>query len=100
MRHRSAAALLLTALTALFVGQAAGAHPSHGYKNAVFVQTNETTGNRIAVYDRAEGRDALARRQLRDGRARRRGAARRRIAITSRRRARSSTTASTSCCSR
>jgi 6-phosphogluconolactonase (cycloisomerase 2 family) len=40
-------------VTALFVGQAAGAHPSHGSENAVFVQTNETTGNRVAVYDRA-----------------------------------------------
>ena len=54
MRHRSAAALLLAALTALFVGQAAGAHPAHGSDNAVFVQTNEASGNRIVVYDRAD----------------------------------------------
>ena len=53
MRHRPAAALLLAALTALLVGQAAGAHPAHGSNDAVFVQTNEVTGNRVLVYDRA-----------------------------------------------
>jgi len=54
MRHRPAAALLLAVLTALFVGQAAGAHPGHESGDAVFVQTNEVTGNRILVYDRAK----------------------------------------------
>ncbi len=54
MRHRPAAAILLAALTALFVGQAAGAQPTHPNNDAVFVQTNELTGNRIAVYDRAK----------------------------------------------
>src|SRR6516165_4343207 len=53
MRHRPAAALLLAALTALCVGSAAGARASHGSGAAVFVQTNELTGNRILVYDRA-----------------------------------------------
>jgi len=53
MRHRSAAALVLAALTSLFVGQAAGAGAAHGSDNAVFVQTNELSGNRIVVYDRA-----------------------------------------------
>jgi len=54
MRHRPAAAVLLAALTALFVGQAAGAHTTHANKDAVFVQTNELTGNRVVVYDRAK----------------------------------------------
>lgn len=53
MRHRPAAAFLLAVLTALFVGQAADAHPAQGGRGAVFVQTNEVTGNRILVYDRA-----------------------------------------------
>jgi 6-phosphogluconolactonase (cycloisomerase 2 family) len=54
MRNRPAAAILLAALTALFVGQGAGAQPTHANNDAVFVQTNELTGNRIAVYDRAK----------------------------------------------
>jgi len=41
-------------LTALIVGQAAGAQPTNASKDAVFVQTNELTGNRIVVYDRAK----------------------------------------------
>jgi len=54
MRHRPAAAILLAALTALFVGQAAGARTTHDSKDAVFVQTNELTGNRVVVYDRGK----------------------------------------------
>ena len=53
MRHRPAAVLFLAAVTALFVGQSAGAHPGNENRGAVFVQTNEVTGNRILVYDRA-----------------------------------------------
>ena len=54
MRHRPAAAILLAALTALFVGQAAGAHTTDANKDAVFVQTNELAGNRVVAYDRAK----------------------------------------------
>src|SRR3954454_3310332 len=54
MRHRPAAAILLAALTALFVGQAAGAHTTQRNTDAVFVQTNELSGNRVVVYDRAK----------------------------------------------
>jgi 6-phosphogluconolactonase (cycloisomerase 2 family) len=54
MRHRPAAALLLAALTALFVGHTAGARATQENKDAVFVQTNELTGNRVVVYDRGQ----------------------------------------------
>jgi 6-phosphogluconolactonase (cycloisomerase 2 family) len=58
MRHRPSAAILLAALTALLVGRGAYADSGHGSDvrkgDVVFVQTNEITGNRILVYDRAE----------------------------------------------
>src|SRR5262245_51125329 len=54
MRHRPVTTLVLAVLTALLVGQTAGARASHGSDNAVFVQTNELSGNRIVVYDRAK----------------------------------------------
>ena len=56
MRHRLAVAVLLAALTALLAGQAARAEGGDGdrARGVVFVQTNELTGNRIAVYDRAK----------------------------------------------
>src|SRR5436309_45400 len=61
MRDGPAAAIALAALPARFVGQSAGAHATHESKNAVFVQTNELTGNRVVVYDRAQdGTLALA----------------------------------------
>src|ERR1041384_2687884 len=101
MRYRPVTALLLALLTALFVGQAAGAHPSHGSPDAVFVQTNELSGNRIVVYDRAK--DGTLTQAGRYATGAPGGAARRRRgprAIASPRRARSCTTASTVCCSR
>jgi 6-phosphogluconolactonase (cycloisomerase 2 family) len=51
MRHRPALAVLLVAFAVLVGGQSAAA--SKGHEGVVFVQTNELTGNRIAVYDRA-----------------------------------------------
>jgi 6-phosphogluconolactonase (cycloisomerase 2 family) len=56
MKHRPALAALLTATALALVGaQAAAAHAAHrhGHKHVVFVQTNQPTGNQIAVYDRA-----------------------------------------------
>ena len=50
MRHRPALAVLLVAFVALVGGQSAAA--GKGHEGVVFVQTNELTGNRIAVYDR------------------------------------------------
>ena len=56
MRHRSTLAALLAAATLALVGaQASSAHPGHGHHRGhrlVFVQTNELTGNAIAVYRR------------------------------------------------
>jgi 6-phosphogluconolactonase (cycloisomerase 2 family) len=53
MRHRAAGAILLGGLALLVGGQGAyGGGAAAG--DAVFVQTNEVTGNRIVVYDRAE----------------------------------------------
>jgi len=51
MRHRPALAILLIAIVALAGGRSAAA--GKGGDGVVFVQTNEVTGNRIAVYDRA-----------------------------------------------
>jgi 6-phosphogluconolactonase (cycloisomerase 2 family) len=62
MKHRSVLAAVLAALTAALVGAQAtyaddGEGHGHGKKNAVFVQTNELSGNQIVVYDRgADGR--------------------------------------------
>jgi 6-phosphogluconolactonase (cycloisomerase 2 family) len=50
MRHRPALAILAVAAAALVGGQPAPA--AKGNTRAVFVQTNEAGGNRIAVYDR------------------------------------------------
>jgi 6-phosphogluconolactonase (cycloisomerase 2 family) len=50
MTHRTALAILLVAVAALVGGQSASAGKVDG--GAVFVQTNEVGGNRIAVYDR------------------------------------------------
>jgi len=52
MRHRPALAVLLVAFLALVGGQSAAA--GKGGHRVVFVQTNELTGNRIAVYDRGK----------------------------------------------
>ena len=55
MKNRLALAALLAAVAAALVGtQAASADQGQGrgQKGVVFVQTNELTGNRIAVYDR------------------------------------------------
>jgi 6-phosphogluconolactonase (cycloisomerase 2 family) len=55
MTHRSVLAALLAALGLALVGaQASFAHNGHGRhgKSVVFVQTNELSGNQIAVYDR------------------------------------------------
>ena len=54
MRHRSILAALL-AVTALALSGAASAHPGPGHHHGgplVFVQTNELSGNAIAVYRR------------------------------------------------
>jgi 6-phosphogluconolactonase (cycloisomerase 2 family) len=51
MRHRPALAMLFVAFATLIGVGSASAHKGHD--GAVFVQTNEATGNRIAVYDRA-----------------------------------------------
>src|SRR5438477_5754607 len=53
MRHRQAAALLAVALVALVAVQGAYAGKDAGKGDVVFVQTNEVTGNRIVVYDKA-----------------------------------------------
>jgi 6-phosphogluconolactonase (cycloisomerase 2 family) len=55
MTHRLVVAALLAALTALLAGQAARADEGGGGKarGVVFVQTNEPSGNRIAVFDRS-----------------------------------------------
>jgi 6-phosphogluconolactonase (cycloisomerase 2 family) len=60
MSYRPVLAALLATLAAALVGaQASYAHGGHGrghrHGNAVFVQTNEPSGNRIVAYDR--GRD-------------------------------------------
>src|SRR4051794_22744149 len=59
MRHRSILAALLAATALALVGAgASSAHPGHGHGNGhhggrpVFVQTNELSGNQIAVYRR------------------------------------------------
>jgi 6-phosphogluconolactonase (cycloisomerase 2 family) len=52
MRHRPALAIVFIAFAALVGGQPAAAGKDPGKDNAVFVQTNEVTGNRIVVYDR------------------------------------------------
>lgn len=57
MKHRPVLAALLAVLALAVVGaqasSASGGHGrQHGQKNVVFVQTNELTGNQIAVYDR------------------------------------------------
>ena len=56
MRHRSTLAALLAATALALVGaQASSADPGHGHHRGhrlVFVQTNELTGNAIAVYRR------------------------------------------------
>jgi 6-phosphogluconolactonase (cycloisomerase 2 family) len=57
MKHRPALVALLAVLALALVGARAssanGGHGRHhGAKNVVFVQTNELTGNQIAVYDR------------------------------------------------
>ena len=56
MKHRPVLTALLAATTLALVGaQATSARVStgNGKKDVVFVQTNELTGNHIAVYDRA-----------------------------------------------
>lgn len=59
MRHRSILAALLAATGFALVGaRASSAHPGHGRHHGhrlVFVQTNELSGNKVAVYRR--GRD-------------------------------------------
>ena len=57
MKHRPVLAALFAVLALALVGAQAssadGGHGRrHGQKNVVFVQTNELTGNEIAVYDR------------------------------------------------
>jgi 6-phosphogluconolactonase (cycloisomerase 2 family) len=53
MTHRPILAALLAATVVALVGsQAAFADPSHGSGHLVFVQTNELTGNQIAVFHR------------------------------------------------
>src|SRR6184192_447596 len=57
MKHRPALIALFGVLALALVGaQAAAADGEHGnrngHENVVFVQTNELTGNQIAVYDR------------------------------------------------
>jgi 6-phosphogluconolactonase (cycloisomerase 2 family) len=57
MKHRPVLVALLAVLALALVGAQApsanGGHGRHhGAKNVVFVQTNELTGNQIAVYDR------------------------------------------------
>jgi 6-phosphogluconolactonase (cycloisomerase 2 family) len=56
MRHRSILAVLLAATALALVGaQASSAHPGHGHHRGhrlVFVQTNELSGNAIALYRR------------------------------------------------
>jgi 6-phosphogluconolactonase (cycloisomerase 2 family) len=57
MKHRPVLAALLAVLALALLGAQAssanGGHGKrHGHKNVVFVQTNELTGNQIAVYDR------------------------------------------------
>src|SRR5215213_2658337 len=60
MTHRPALVALLAALAVALVGAQAsvanggrGHHEGHrGHGKVVFVQTNELTGNQIAVYDR------------------------------------------------
>jgi 6-phosphogluconolactonase (cycloisomerase 2 family) len=66
MTYRSALPALLAAAAVALVGaQASFAHGGHGHRGhhgrpgVVFVQTNEPSGNRIAVYDR--GRDGRLR---------------------------------------
>ena len=57
MKHRPVLVALLVALAVVLVGAQAssanGGHAKrHGPENVVFVQTNELSGNQIAVYDR------------------------------------------------
>lgn len=59
MKHVRARAALVAAVVAAFVAAPAatagdGLRHGDGAKNAVFAQTNELSGNRIAVYDRAD----------------------------------------------
>jgi 6-phosphogluconolactonase (cycloisomerase 2 family) len=62
MKHRPVLAALLAVLALALIGAQAssadrGHGKRHGKKKVVFVQTNELTGNQIAVYDRgADGR--------------------------------------------
>jgi len=53
MKHRPAHILLLAAVAVFVGGPSAAAAKEAGKDDVVFVQTNEVTGNRIVVYDRA-----------------------------------------------